>query len=123
MDFGKRNRRAAELCSISSHALDRMLELKDNEAFLAELSNAIRAAGGYTAAAVASRRNRTALYKILGVRGNPTLSSLVPLLAHIGLRLSVVPLPETPIAIAEATNSSPLPSGSVPKQPDVLTRG
>ena len=29
MDFGKRNRRAAELCSISSHALDRMLELKD----------------------------------------------------------------------------------------------
>jgi DNA-binding phage protein len=72
--------------------LDQALEGHDIKRFLALLSQTIRAQGGFTAAAAATRINRTALYKMLSPDGNPTAGTLSSLLRHLGLRLSIQPL-------------------------------
>lgn len=60
--------------------------------FLGGLRQAIEAAGGMTGAAAKARLHRVSLYKMLGDKGNPTLSSLTQVLEALSLRLSVVPL-------------------------------
>jgi probable addiction module antidote protein len=72
--------------------LDEALESHDIKKFMAELAYAIREQGGYTAAAVATGINRTSLYKIVSEEGNPTANTLLSILGHLGLRLSVEPL-------------------------------
>ena len=72
--------------------LDAALEAQDAESFMKQLSEVIKAGGGYSAAARAAGLNRTALYKIASPEGNPALSTLVSLLTPLGLRLRLRPL-------------------------------
>jgi DNA-binding phage protein len=72
--------------------LDEALALRDISKFMTESSETIRQQGDYAAAATATRINRTALYKMVSANGNPAASTLISLLAHLGLRLSVQPL-------------------------------
>ena len=65
------------------------LEAQDLSCFMLELGALIKARGGYKAAARAVGLNRTALYKIASAKGNPELNTLVALLAHLDLRLSI----------------------------------
>ena len=65
------------------------LEAQDLSCFMLELGALIKARGGYNAAARAAGLNRTALYKIASAKGNPELNTLVALLAHLDLRLSI----------------------------------
>jgi probable addiction module antidote protein len=72
--------------------LQEALRENDKPAFMAQLADELKAHGGYAAAAHAAGLNRTALYKILSPQGNPVMSTLSALLAHVGLRLSIEPI-------------------------------
>lgn len=89
MDLSKRD--VNRLASAAAR-LDEALALRDISKFMAELSETIHQQGGYAAAATATGINRTALYKMVSANGNPAASTLICLLTHLGLRLSVQPL-------------------------------
>ena len=77
---------------VAASRLDSALEQNDPRIFMMTLNEVIRARGGFTSTARKAGLNRTALYKIASVQGNPVLSTLLLLLSVVGLRLSVEPL-------------------------------
>lgn len=89
MELGGIERASTSTPEVAAKRLDSALQEGDMNEFMRELARAIRARGGYTAAAAAAGINRTSLYKSVSATGNPSLSTLLPLLLHLGLRLSV----------------------------------
>jgi probable addiction module antidote protein len=77
---------------LAARRLDTALEQNDMRLFMMTLKEVIRTRGGFTTTARKTGLNRTALYKIVSVQGNPVLSTLVLLLSVVGLRLAVAPL-------------------------------
>jgi probable addiction module antidote protein len=77
---------------IAASRLDSALEQNDTRTFMAVLKEVIQARGGFTATARKTGLNRTALYKIVSMQGNPVLTTLTLLLSVVGLRLAVKPL-------------------------------
>jgi probable addiction module antidote protein len=77
---------------VAASRLDHALEQNDTRAFMSILKEVIRIRGGFTSTARKTGLNRTALYKIVSMQGNPVLSTLVLLLSVVGLRLAVTPL-------------------------------
>jgi probable addiction module antidote protein len=77
---------------IAASRLDSALEQNDTRTFMAVLKEVIHARGGFTATARKTGLNRTALYKIVSMQGNPVLTTLMLLLSVVGLRLAVKPL-------------------------------
>jgi probable addiction module antidote protein len=77
---------------LAARRLDSALEQNDMRLFMMTLKEVIRTRGGFTTTARKTGLNRTALYKIVSMQGNPVLSTLVLLLAVVGLRLAVTPL-------------------------------
>lgn len=63
------------------------LNVDDLPTFLETLLQAVKECGGITAASRQMGVNRTGLYHSLSSDGNPTLSSVLGLLAFCGLRL------------------------------------
>lgn len=75
-----------------SHAaalLEAALETGDAGDFMAALRTVTEARGGVSKIAEETGLNREALYRTLSKKGNPQLSSLLPILQAAGLRLSV----------------------------------
>lgn len=75
-----------------SHAaalLEAALETGDAGDFMAALRTVTEARGGVAKIAEETGLNREALYRTLSKKGNPQLSSLLPILQAAGLRLSV----------------------------------
>lgn len=75
-----------------SHAaalLEAALETGDAGDFMAALRTITEARGGVSKIAEETGLNREALYRTLSKKGNPQLSSLLPILQAAGLRLSV----------------------------------
>ena len=80
------------LQSDAKHAaalLEAALETGDTSDFMAALRLVAEAQGGVTRIAEETGLNREALYRTLSKKGNPQLSSLLPILQAAGLRLSV----------------------------------
>ena len=65
------------------------LETSDVEDFMAALRLVTEARGGVTKIAAETGLNREMLYCTLSKKGNPKLSSLLPILHAAGLRLTV----------------------------------
>jgi probable addiction module antidote protein len=61
------------------------------DVFLLALRDVVTAQGGMTALARTTRLNRENLYDLLSRKGNPRLSSIVPILKSLGLELSFRP--------------------------------
>ena len=75
-----------------SHAaalLEAALETGDAGDFMAALRTVTEARGGVSKIAEETGLNREALYRTLSKKGNPQLSSLLPILQVAGLRLTV----------------------------------
>lgn len=75
-----------------SHAaalLEAALETGDAGDFMSALRTVTEACGGVSKIAEETGLNREALYRTLSKRGNPQLSSLLPILHAAGLKLSV----------------------------------
>ena len=75
-----------------SHAaalLEAALETADAGDFMAALRLIAEARGGVTQIAEDTGLNRETLYRTLSKKGNPQLSSLLPILRATGLRLSI----------------------------------
>jgi probable addiction module antidote protein len=89
--MGPENEQRAPVSTLEVTAvkMDVALRSGDMQEFIRQLALTIRAVGGYASAAAAAGINRTSLYKSVSSTGNPSLSTIVPLLAHLGLRLSV----------------------------------
>ena len=82
----------AWLQSDASHAaalLEAALETADAGDFMAALRLIADARGGVTQIAEDTGLNRETLYRTLSKKGNPQLSSLLPILRATGLRLSI----------------------------------
>ncbi|MCY7387928.1 MAG: putative addiction module antidote protein [Burkholderiales bacterium] len=80
------------LQSDAKHAaglLEAALETGDTSDFMAALRLVAEAQGGVTRIAEETGLNREALYRTLSKKGNPQLSSLLPILQAAGLRLAV----------------------------------
>lgn len=73
-------------------ALEEFEQDGDMEAFMLALRAVAEARGGVGKLAKKIKRPRQSVYKMLSKRGNPTLSSLNPILHQLGFRLSIVPL-------------------------------
>jgi probable addiction module antidote protein len=58
------------------------------EVFLLGLRDVVEAQGGVARAAELSKLNRESLYRLISREGNPRLSSLDPLLAALGLKMT-----------------------------------
>lgn len=69
--------------------LEAALETGDAGDFMAELRTVTEARGGVSKFAEETGLNREALYRTLSNKGNPQLSSLLPILQAAGLKLSV----------------------------------
>ena len=69
--------------------LEAALETGDVGDFMAALRTVTEARGGVSKVAEETGLNREALYRTLSKKGNPQLSSLLPILQAAGLRLSV----------------------------------
>ena len=61
------------------------------EVFLAGLKNVVKARGGVSAVARATKLNRENLYRTLSKKGNPKLSSLSTILEALGIELQFAP--------------------------------
>ena len=61
------------------------------EVFLAALRNVAEAHGGIGVLSGITKLNRQSMYKMFSDKGNPTLSSLLTVLAALGINLSFVP--------------------------------
>ena len=80
------------LQSDASHAaalLEAALETADAGDFMAALRLIAEARGGVTQIAEDTGLNRETLYRTLSKKGNPQLSSLLPILKATGLRRSI----------------------------------
>ena len=69
--------------------LEAALETGDADDFMAALHTVTEARGGVSKIAEETGLNREALYRTLSKKGNPQLSSLLPILHTAGLKLSV----------------------------------
>ena len=69
--------------------LEAALETGDAGDFMAALRTVTEARGGVSKIAEETGLNREALYRTLSKKGNPQLSSLLPILQAAGLKLSV----------------------------------
>ena len=67
------------------------LEDGNPEVFLLALRDVAEARGGIRSLSERARLNRENLYRMLSKSGNPTLTSLGPVLSSLGLRLAVEP--------------------------------
>ena len=76
---------------LAAEYLTAAIEDGSTEVFLIALRNVAEANGGVGAIAEATRLNRQSLYRTLSREGNPTLSSLLPVLRAVGLNLSFTP--------------------------------
>ncbi len=76
---------------LAAEYLTAAIEDGSTELFLIALRNVAEANGGVGAIAEATRLNRQSLYRTLSREGNPTLSSLLPVLRAVGLNLSFTP--------------------------------
>lgn len=76
---------------LAAEYLTAAIEDGSTELFLIALRNVTEAHGGVGAIADATRLNRQSLYRTLSREGNPTLSSLLPVLRAVGLNLSFTP--------------------------------
>ncbi len=61
----------------------------DPRMFLLALKNVIEAHSGISDLAKATNLNRENLYRMLSPKGNPKLTSIVPVLSSLGLHLAV----------------------------------
>jgi probable addiction module antidote protein len=61
---------------------------------ISDMIGAVARSQGMAAIAAKTGLSRESLYRALSPKGNPKLSTLVEVLAALGLRLSVVPLTE-----------------------------
>lgn len=73
-------------------ALEDFEEDGDVEALMLVLRDVAEAQGGVGELAKKIGRPRQSVYKMLSAKGNPTISSLNPILHGLGFRLSIVPL-------------------------------
>jgi probable addiction module antidote protein len=73
----------------AAHYLTACLEDGNPEVFLLALRDVAEARGGMRALATSAQLNRESLYRMLSPAGNPTLTSLTPLLNSLGLRLAI----------------------------------
>ena len=69
--------------------MEAALETGDAGDFMAALRTVTEARGGVAKIAQETGLNREALYRTLSKRGNPQLSSLLPILQAAGLKLTV----------------------------------
>ena len=76
---------------LAAEYLTAAIEDGSTELFLIALRNVAEANGGVGAIAEATRLNRQSLYRTLSHEGNPTLSSLLPVLRAVELNLSFTP--------------------------------
>ena len=76
---------------LAAEYLTAAIEDGSTELFLIALRNVAEAHGGVGAIAEATRLNCQSLYRTLSREGNPTLSSLLPVLRAVGLNLSFTP--------------------------------
>ena len=72
--------------------LEAAMETGDPGDLMAALRDIAEAHGGITEIAKATGLNRETLYRTLSKKGNPQLSSLIPILQATGLRISIAPL-------------------------------
>ena len=73
----------------AAHYLTACLEDGNPEVFLLALRHVAEAHGGIRKLSERTRLNRENLYRMLSKSGNPSLSSLGPLLSSLGFRLAV----------------------------------
>jgi probable addiction module antidote protein len=71
--------------------LSAAIEDDSTEQFLIALRAVAEAHGGVSAIADAAHLNRQTMYRTLSRHGNPTISTLLPLLKAMGLHLSFAP--------------------------------
>ncbi len=76
---------------LAAEYLTAAIEDGSTELFLIALRNVAEAHGGIGAIAESTHLNRQSLYRTLSRGGNPTLTSLLPILRAVGLNLSVTP--------------------------------
>jgi probable addiction module antidote protein len=76
-------------------ALESLNDPDDRGASLLMLRALAEAYGGLGSVAAKAGISRESLYRSLSPKGNPTLKTLVAVLNTMGLRLSVVPQPES----------------------------
>lgn len=72
--------------------LEAAMETGDPGDLMAALRDIADAHGGITEIAKATGLNRETLYRTLSKKGNPNLSSLIPILQATGLRIVIAPL-------------------------------
>ena len=72
--------------------LEAAMETGDPGDLMAALRDIAEAHGGINEIAKATGLNRETLYRTLSKKGNPQLSSLIPILQATGLRISIAPL-------------------------------
>ncbi|MBA2334497.1 MAG: putative addiction module antidote protein [Blastocatellia bacterium] len=80
--------------------LNAALEDDDYHVFLLALRD-VANAFGITNLASNAELNRENIYKMLSAKGNPRISSLMPLLRAIGIRLSTETAPKTPTPVKQ----------------------
>jgi len=64
---------------------------EDPRIFLLALKNVVAAQGKISKVARETNLNRENLYRMLSTKGNPKLTSIIPILDFLGLHLSVQP--------------------------------
>jgi probable addiction module antidote protein len=69
--------------------LNEVLATNDRKALLVALKDVVDARGGIGELAEKLPMSRQSLYKVLSIKGNPTLETLGEILRFLGLRLSV----------------------------------
>ena len=72
--------------------LEAAMETGDPGDLMAALRDIAEAHGGINEIAKATGLNRETLYRTLSKKGNPQLSSLIPILQATGLRIAIAPL-------------------------------
>lgn len=80
---------------VAAEYLNAVLEDGDQDELMVALRRMTAAFGGVTQVAEAADLNATTLYRTLSPRGNPELRSLAAILAAMGLRIAIQPLPAT----------------------------
>jgi probable addiction module antidote protein len=69
--------------------LARVLEEKDQAAFLIALKDVVEAGGGMSVMSKRAGLTRPSLYKVLSPKGNPTLETLRAILEPLGLTMTI----------------------------------
>lgn len=67
------------------------LEGGDIHVLLLAMQNVIKAQGGPAKIVKKAKKNRTSLYKSLGVAGNPYLKNVKDILSVLGMHLTIMP--------------------------------